>query len=78
MGMRIPLSTGYDFNYTFLDSAFSDLYKSDTHVGRLFNCFAGVPHIVALLSKDFVVLVAAAIAFPVAWYGADRHSHRQR
>jgi len=32
---------------------------------------AGVPHIVTLLSKDFIVLVliAAAIAFPVAWYG---------
>ncbi len=32
---------------------------------------ASVPHIVTLLSKNFVVLVviAAAIAFPVAWYG---------
>ena len=32
---------------------------------------AGVPHIVMLLSKDFLVLViiAAAVAFPVAWYG---------
>lgn len=32
---------------------------------------AGVPHIVTLLSKDFLILVliAAAIAFPVAWYG---------
>jgi putative ABC transport system permease protein len=98
----------YDFNYAFLDSAFNDLYKSDTHVGLLFNCFAvvailisclglfglitftaeskvkeigvrkvlgaGVPHIVTLLSKDFVVLVlvAAAIAFPVAWYGLGK------
>jgi putative ABC transport system permease protein len=98
----------YDFNYTFLDSAFNDLYKSDVHVGTLFNCFAvvailisclglfglvtftaeskvkeigvrkvlgaGVPHIVTLLSKDFVVLVlvAAAIAFPVAWYGLGK------
>jgi len=95
----------YDFDYAFLDSAFNDLYKTDTHVGLLFNCFAvvailisclglfglvtftaeskvkeigvrkvlgaGVPHIVALLSKDFLalVLIAAAIAFPVAWYG---------
>ena len=34
---------------------------------------AGVPHIVTLLSKDFLVLVlvAAAIAFPVAWYGLN-------
>jgi putative ABC transport system permease protein len=32
---------------------------------------AGVPQIVTLLSKHFLVLVliAAAIAFPVAWYG---------
>ncbi|HXB45954.1 MAG TPA: ABC transporter permease [Puia sp.] len=98
----------YPFDYTFLDSQFDDLYKSDTHVGQLFNCFAivtilisclglfglvtftaeskekeigvrkvlgaDVPHIVALLSKDFLVLVpvAAAIAFPVAWYGLNR------
>ena len=95
----------YEFNYTFLDSDFNALYKSDTHIGQLFNCFAvmaivisclglfglvtftaeskvkeigvrkvlgaGVPHIVSLLSKDFLVLVlvAAAIAFPLAWYG---------
>lgn len=97
----------YNFDYAFLDSQFDDLYKSDTHLGQLFNCFAmvtilisclglfglvtftaeskvkeigvrkvlgaGVPQIVALLSKHFVglVLVAAAIAFPVAWYGLD-------
>ena len=97
----------YNFDYTFLDSAFNDLYKSDRHVGLLFNCFAvitilisclglfglvtftaeskvkeigvrkvlgaGVPHIVGLLSKDFLILVliAAAIAFPVAWYGLN-------
>src|SRR5258708_13337 len=95
----------YDFLYTFLDSEFNDLYKSDIHVGQLFNCFsalailvsclglfglvtftaeskvkeigvrkvlgAGVPQLVTLLSKDFLVLViiAAAIAFPVAGYG---------
>jgi putative ABC transport system permease protein len=97
----------YDFTYAFLDSEFNDLYKSDTHVGLLFNCFAvvailisclglfglvtftaeskvkeigvrkvlgaGVPHIVSLLSKDFLVLVliADAIAFPIAWYGLN-------
>jgi putative ABC transport system permease protein len=97
----------YTFDYTFLDSQFDELYKSDTHVGQLFNCFAivtilisclglfglvtftaeskvkeigvrkvlgaGVPQIVALLSKHFLVLVlvAAAIAFPVAWYGLN-------
>jgi len=97
----------YDFTYTFLDSEFNDLYKSDVHVGLLFNCFAvlailisclglfglvtftaeskvkeigvrkvlgaGVPSIVTLLSKDFLVLVgiAAAVAFPVAWYGLN-------
>jgi ABC-type antimicrobial peptide transport system permease subunit len=97
----------YDFNYFFLDSAFNDLYKTDNHVGQLFNCFAavailisclglfglitftadskvkeigvrkvlgaGVPHIVALLSKDFVALIAiaACIAVPLAWYGLN-------
>ena len=95
----------YDFLYTLWDSAFNDLYKTDIHVGQLFNCFAvlailisclglfglvtftaeskikeigvrkvlgaGVLHVVTLLSKDFLLLVviAAAIAFPVAWYG---------
>jgi len=95
----------YPFDYTFLDSRFNNLYKSDIHVGQLFNCFAivtilisclglfglvtytaeskvkeigvrkvlgaGVPDIVSLLSKDFLmlVMVAAVIAFPVAWYG---------
>jgi ABC-type antimicrobial peptide transport system permease subunit len=94
----------YDFVYTFLDSAFADEYKTDNHVGQLFNCFsvltilisclglfglvtftaeskvkeigvrkvlgAGVPQIVVLLSRDFLILVAvaAAIAFPLAWY----------
>jgi putative ABC transport system permease protein len=97
----------YTFDYTFLDSQFDDLYKSDTHLGQLFNCFAmvtilisclglfglvtftaeskvkeigvrkvlgaGVPHIVTLLSKHFLVLVliAATIAFPVAWYSLN-------
>ncbi len=97
----------YSFDYTFLDSQFDDLYKTDTHLGQLFNCFAmvtilisclglfglvtftaeskvkeigvrkvlgaGVLQIVALLSRDFLglVLVAALIAFPVAWYGLD-------
>jgi len=100
-------NAGYHFIYSFLDSEFNDLYKSDMHVGLLFNCFAvlailisclglfglvtftaeskvkeigvrkvlgaGVPHIVSLLSKDFLVLVlvAAAIAFPAAWYGLN-------
>jgi ABC-type antimicrobial peptide transport system permease subunit len=95
----------YNFDYTFLDDQFDDLYKSDIHVGQLFNSFAiitilisclglfglvtftaeskvkeigvrkvlgaGVPHIVALLSKEFLLLVlmAAGIAFPMAWYG---------
>lgn len=98
----------YDFGYTFLDSEFNDLYKTDLHVGQLFDCFAilaivisclglfglvtftaesrvkeisvrkvlgaGVPQIVTLLSKDFLrlVVIAAAIAFPVSWYGLTR------
>ncbi len=99
----------YIFDYSFLDSQFDDLYKTDTHVGELFNYFAiitvlisclglfglvtftaeskvkeigvrkvlgaGVPQIVSLLSKEFLmlVLVAAAIAFPVAWYGLHNY-----
>jgi len=97
----------YPFEYIFLDDLFADLYKTDMHVGQLFNCFAvitilisclglfglvtftaeskvkeigvrkvlgaGVPNIVALLSREFLllVLVAAAIAFPVAWYSLN-------
>ncbi|MHA4809371.1 ABC transporter permease [Flavitalea flava] len=97
----------YAFDYSFLDSQFNDLYKSDRHVGLLFNCFsvltilisclglfglvtftaeskvkeiglrkvlgADILQIVTLLSKDFLVLVmiAAAVAFPVAWYGLN-------
>ncbi|MCW3119012.1 MAG: macrolide transporter ATP-binding/permease protein [Chitinophagaceae bacterium] len=99
----------YPFEYSFLDNLFDDLYKTDTHVGQLFNCFAiitilisclglfglvtftaeskmkeiavrkvlgaGVRQIVTLVSKDFLVLVliAAAIAFPVAWYGLNSY-----
>jgi putative ABC transport system permease protein len=97
----------YAFDYTFLDSQFDDLYKTDIHVGQLFTCFAlvtilisclglfglvtftaeskvkeigvrkvlgaGVSHIITLVSKDFLLLVsvAAAIAFPVAWYSLN-------
>ncbi len=97
----------YNFDYTFLDSEFNDLYKTDMHVGQLFNCFAiitilisclglfglvtftaeskvkeigvrkvlgaSVSNIVNLLSIDFMnlVLIAAAIAFPIAWYGLN-------
>lgn len=97
----------YPFDYTFLDSQFDALYKTDIHVGQLFTCFAIVtilisclglfglvtftaeskvkeigvrkvlgasaPNLVVLMSKDFLllVLVAAAIAFPVAWYSLN-------
>ncbi len=99
----------YNFDYTFLDSQFDDLYKTDTHVGLLFNCFAlvtilisclglfglvtftaeskvkeigvrkvlgaGVRNIVFFMSKDFLmlVLIAAAISFPLAWYGLNSY-----
>jgi len=38
---------------------------------NLITLGAGVPHIITLLSKDFLalVLIATAIAFPVTWYG---------
>jgi ABC-type antimicrobial peptide transport system permease subunit len=106
-GVWKEYNADYTFDYTFLDSRFDRLYKTDTHVGQLFNCFAmvtilisclglfglvtftaeskvkeigvrkvlgaGAPQIVALLSKHFLVLVliAAAIAFPVAWYSLN-------
>ena len=98
----------YAFEYTFLDDAFDSMYKSDSRVGELFNCFAvitilisclglfglvtytaetkvkeigvrkvlgaGVPQIVNMLSKEFLqlVVIAAAIAFPLAWYGLTK------
>jgi putative ABC transport system permease protein len=97
----------YELLYTFLDTEFDELYKTDTHVGVLFNCFAvlamcisclglfglvtftaesklkeigvrkvlgaGVGQIVGLLARDFLwlVVVAAAVAIPVAWYGLN-------
>ncbi|HVX48698.1 MAG TPA: ABC transporter permease [Chitinophagaceae bacterium] len=98
----------YPFEYTFLDDSFDKLYKSDTRIGELFNCFAvitilisclglfglvtytaetkikeigvrkvlgaGVLQIVNMLSKEFLqlVLVAAIIAVPLAWYGINK------
>lgn len=98
----------YPFDYIFLDNEFNALYKTDIHVGQLFNCFAiitmlisclglfglvtftaegkvkeigvrkvlgaGIPDIVMLLSKEFLglIVIAAAIAFPVAWYGLNK------
>jgi len=98
----------YTFEYSFLDDAFNNMYKSDVRVGKLFNCFAiitilisclglfglvtftaeskvkeigvrkvlgaGVPQIVTMLSKDFMILVvvAGAIAFPAAWWGLTK------
>jgi len=97
----------YDLLYTFLDTELDELYKTDTHVGVLFNCFAvlaicisclglfglvtftaeskmkeigvrkvlgaGVAQIVSLLARDFLglIVVAAAVAIPVAWYGLN-------
>ncbi len=99
----------HDFDYNFLDSQFDDLYKTDTHLGQLFNCFAMVTilisclglfglvtftaeskvkeigvrkvlgadvlDIVTMLSKNFLILVllAAAIAFPLTWYGLNKY-----
>ncbi len=100
-------NAGHTFDYSFLDDRFNDLYKTDTHIGQLFNCFAiltilisclglfglvtftaeskvkeigvrkvlgaGISNIVNLLSIDFIklVLIAAAVAFPIAWYGLN-------
>lgn len=107
IGLWKKYNGDYNFTYSFLDSEFDALYKSDSHIGQLFNYFtliaivisclglfglitftteskvkeigvrkvlgAGIPHIIGLLSKDFLllVLVATAIAFPIAWYGLN-------
>ena len=92
------------FDYTFLDSEFEALYRSEKRMGTIFSiatllsifvaCLglfglaaytaerrtkeigvrkvlgASVQTIVVLLSKDFIklVLIAAVIAFPIAWW----------
>ncbi len=96
------------FTYSFVDTKFEELYKTDNRTKTLFNIFAGiaifisclgllalatysaqlrtkeigvrkvlgasVANIVALLGKDFIVLVIIAIiiAIPVAVYSMDR------
>ncbi len=49
----------YTFDYTFLDSQFDDLYKSDTHVGQLFNCFAIVTILISCLGLFGLVTFTA-------------------
>ncbi|MFT3677042.1 MAG: ABC transporter permease [Chitinophagaceae bacterium] len=97
-------SPAYPFEYTFLDAAFNDRFKSEMLIGNLSRLFAvltiiisclglfglaaytaerrtkeigirkvlgaSVPGVVAMLSKDFIRLVALAaiIAFPLAWW----------
>src|SRR5258706_4242585 len=47
------------FDYSFLDSQFADLYKTDTHVGQLFNCFAIITILISCL-RLFVLVTFTA------------------
>jgi len=49
----------YNFIYNFLDSEFNNLYKSDTHVGQLFNCFAGLAILISCLGLFGLVTYTA-------------------
>ncbi|HEY4877416.1 MAG TPA: FtsX-like permease family protein, partial [Puia sp.] len=49
----------YSFDYTFLDSQFDELYKTDTHVGQLFNCFAMVTILISCLGLFGLVTFTA-------------------
>jgi putative ABC transport system permease protein len=49
----------YAFDYTFLDSQFDDLYKTDTHVGQLFDCFAMVTVLISCLGLFGLVTFTA-------------------
>ena len=96
------------FDYSFLDSEFDALYRSEKRMGAVFGIFtllsifiaclglfglaaytaerrtkeigvrkvlgASIQGLVTLLSRDFVklVLLAAVIAFPIAWWGMNK------
>jgi ABC-type antimicrobial peptide transport system permease subunit len=49
----------YPFEYTFLDDSFAELYKTDTHVGQLFNCFAIVTIFISCLGLFGLVTFTA-------------------
>ncbi len=49
----------YTFDYTFLDSQFDDLYKTDTHLGQLFNCFAIITILISCLGLFGLVTFTA-------------------
>jgi len=49
----------YTFDYNFLDSQFNDLYKSDIHVGQLFNCFAVLTILISCLGLFGLVTFTA-------------------
>ena len=49
----------YTFDYNFLDSQFNDLYKSDIHVGQLFNYFAVLTILISCLGLFGLVTFTA-------------------
>ena len=52
-------NAGYDLNYVFLDSEFNELYKTDRHVGQLFDCFALLAILVSCLGLFGLVTYTA-------------------
>ncbi|SEL54653.1 ABC transporter permease [Parapedobacter koreensis] len=49
----------YEFNYTFMDQSFDELYKSDIRSGKLFNVFAGVAILLSCLGLFGLVTYTA-------------------
>jgi len=49
----------YPFEYTFLDDSFNNLYKSDTRIGKLFNCFAVITILISCLGLFGLVTYTA-------------------
>ena len=52
-------NAGYDPDYVFLDSEFNDLYRTDRHVGQLFDCFAVLAILISCLGLFGLVTYTA-------------------
>lgn len=53
--------TEFPFKYSFLDSQFDDLYKSDNRTGLLFNIFSGIAIFISVLGLFALTTYAAQI-----------------
>lgn len=49
----------YAFEYSFMDEAFNNLYKSDARIGKLFNCFAVITILISCLGLFGLVTYTA-------------------